>query len=45
MKGLFQDTLPRMPQRDIAMLHLDGDWHDSVRTCLDVRTTVLYPAA
>lgn len=35
VKGLFQDTLPfRAPQR-IALLHLDCDWYQSVRFCLD----------
>jgi hypothetical protein len=35
VKGLFQDTLPvtRVPQ--IALLHVDGDWYESVKACLD----------
>ncbi len=34
VKGLFQDTLPVTPVPRIAVLHLDGDWYDSVRVCL-----------
>jgi predicted O-methyltransferase YrrM len=33
--GLFQDTLPRCEIRSIALLHVDGDWHDSVSTALN----------
>jgi hypothetical protein len=35
VKGLFQDTLPvsRIPQ--IAVLHIDGDWYESVKVCLE----------
>jgi predicted O-methyltransferase YrrM len=35
VKGLFQDTLPAVDTGPIAVLHLDGDWYDSVRVCLD----------
>jgi hypothetical protein len=35
VKGLFQNTLPTMPAERIAVLHVDGDWHDSVRGCLE----------
>ena len=35
VKGLFQDTLPVTRMGQIALLHLDGDWYDSVRACLD----------
>jgi O-methyltransferase len=34
-KGLFQDTLPRSIVGPIAVLHLDGDWYESTRCCLD----------
>lgn len=34
VKGLFQDTLKNAPVEQIALLHLDGDWYDSVMTCL-----------
>jgi predicted O-methyltransferase YrrM len=35
IKGLFQDTLPTAEVGPIAVLHLDGDWYDSVRVCLE----------
>ena len=35
VKGLFQDTLPTAPIVQIAVLHIDGDWYDSVKTCLE----------
>jgi hypothetical protein len=34
IKGLFQETMPRLTIPPIALLHLDGDWYDSTRTCL-----------
>ena len=34
-KGLFQDTLPASDVSQIALLHIDGDWYESVKTCLD----------
>ena len=35
VKGLFQDTLPLTPLSEIAVLHIDGDWYDSVKICLE----------
>ena len=35
VKGLFQETLPLAPLSQIALLHIDGDWYESVRACLD----------
>jgi len=35
VKGLFQQTLPSAPVSTIALLHIDGDWYDSVKACLD----------
>lgn len=35
IKGLFQDTVPVSPVQAIAVLHLDGDWYQSVKVCLD----------
>jgi hypothetical protein len=35
VKGLFQDTLSSTPIERIAMLHIDGDWYDSVKACLE----------
>ncbi len=39
--GWFQDTLPKVEPRmeSIAILRLDGDLYDSIRTCLEI----LYP--
>ncbi len=35
VKGLFQETLPQRKPGPIAMLHLDGDWYESTRVCLE----------
>jgi hypothetical protein len=35
VKGLFQDTIHKADVSQIAVLHLDGDWYESVRVCLD----------
>lgn len=35
VKGLFQETLPRTPIAQIALLHIDGDWYESVKVCLE----------
>ena len=35
VKGLFQDTVPAANVGQIALLHLDGDWYDSTRVCLE----------
>lgn len=35
IKGLFQETLPVTPVTEIALLHIDGDWYESVKACLD----------
>lgn len=35
VKGLFQDTIPTSGVARIAVLHLDGDWYESIRVCLD----------
>jgi hypothetical protein len=35
VKGLFQETLPGVPIGQIAVLHIDGDWYESVKVCLD----------
>ena len=35
IKGLFQETLPTCAIEKIAVLHIDGDWYESVRVCLD----------
>jgi hypothetical protein len=33
IQGLFEDTL--YPQEAIALAHIDCDWYDPVRTCID----------
>ena len=33
--GLFQNTLPKWGTCPIALLHVDGDWYESVRATLD----------
>ena len=35
VKGLFEDTIPRSDTGPIAVLHIDGDWYESVKVCLD----------
>lgn len=35
IKGLFQDTLPQHAPEHISLLHLDGDWYESTKVCLD----------
>jgi predicted O-methyltransferase YrrM len=37
--GRFQDSLPAAGIREIALLHVDADWYESVRFCLEQ----LYP--
>jgi asparagine synthase (glutamine-hydrolysing) len=32
VKGLFQDTI--VGDEPVAIAHIDGDWYESVRTCL-----------
>ncbi len=35
VKGLFQQTLPTTDIEWIALLHIDGDWFESVKVCLE----------
>lgn len=35
VKGLLQDTVPRASVERISLLHLDCDWYESVRVCLE----------
>lgn len=37
IKGWFHDTLPKTKKEigPIAFIHLDGDWYDSIKICLD----------
>lgn len=42
IKGLFQDTL-KIDGTSVALAHIDGDWFESVVTCLERITPVLAP--
>ena len=42
-KGLFQDTWPHWKTRPIAFVHIDCDWYEPVRYCLDVVRDLLVP--
>jgi hypothetical protein len=35
IKGLFQDTLPMADIEHISLLHIDGDWYESTKVCLE----------
>jgi O-methyltransferase len=35
VKGWFAETFPRTTLPGIALLHIDADWYESVRLCLD----------
>jgi O-methyltransferase len=35
VKGRFADTLEKSDVRRIAVLHIDADWYESVKICLD----------
>ena len=43
VKGLFADTIPtHLPER-IAYAHVDCDWHDPVRDCLEALARTMTP--
>ena len=35
IQGRFEDTIPQSETGPIAVLHVDGDWYESVKVCLD----------
>jgi len=35
VKGLIQNSLPNSKLKEIAILHIDTDWFESVKTCLE----------
>jgi asparagine synthase (glutamine-hydrolysing) len=35
VKGLFEDTLPNTDTGRVAFCHIDCDWYDPVKFCLD----------
>lgn len=41
--GWFADTLPERLPAEIAFAYLDGDYYDSIRTCLDACVSRLVP--
>jgi len=41
VEGLFQDTI--RPSTPVALAHIDGDWYESVRVCLDRIWPMLSP--
>ena len=45
VQGWFDETLPtaRMEIGPIALMHLDGDWYASIRTCLEVLYDAVVP--
>jgi O-methyltransferase len=43
VKGWFENTFPVTPVPPVAMLHVDADWYDSVRLCLETHFDRLVP--
>src|SRR3546814_8191700 len=43
VKGLFEETLPSLDIERIAFAHIDCDWYDPVRYCLDETSRRLAP--
>lgn len=43
VKGLFEDTLPRAELGRVAFCHVDCDWYDPVKFCLDAIASRLTP--
>ena len=44
-KGLFEDTLDPADRRPVAFAHIDCDWYEPVRYCLDALSERLAPGA
>ncbi len=42
-KGLFQDTWPRCDVKTVAFAHIDCDWYDPVKFCLESVSSRLSP--
>lgn len=42
-KGWFEETLPGYKDRSISILRLDGDWYDSIKTCLHYLFPLVVP--
>jgi len=43
--GWFHETLPRAPIAQVALLHIDADWYESVKACLERFYDALAPGA
>lgn len=43
VKGLFEETLPTLALEQIALAHIDCDWYDPVRYCLEETARRLTP--
>jgi len=35
VKGWFEETFPSVTVKDVALLHIDADWYESVKLCLE----------
>ena len=35
VEGWYQETFPRVRVASVSLLHIDADWYDSVKLCLD----------
>src|SRR5262249_15115076 len=42
-KGLFEETWPKVQIRKVAFAHIDCDWYDPVRFCLEAVGKALRP--
>ena len=40
-RGLFSDTLPALPTQRIAAAHVDCDWYEPVKLCLNQNTKAI----
>lgn len=45
LPGWFQETLPQARIERVALLHLDADWYESIRLCLEHFYDLLEPGA
>lgn len=43
VEGWFQNTLPSYAGDPIALVHVDGDWYESVRVCLEALWPFVVP--
>jgi O-methyltransferase len=43
VQGLYEETLPKQPEMTIAFAHIDCDWYDPVKLCLEYIAPRLSP--